>query len=498
MLGGLALFIGPAVAATPTPAERAPSQTTPQTARSLIQLGLYQRESDARWAWTRFQRADGVSGASDALTPIIAPLDANKPNSGVTLRATAPAGIDVRALCRHMVGAGFGCLVLEAAPISTTPAPTAAPTAASTVAPVVAPVVAPATQPASQPTALPAMPPAVSPPPASRPAIAQPTIALPTIAPPAITQPAITQPAVDQSPSDPSTTARPASLPDEPPLPQVKPTAPAETATAETATVDGTIAYAKADAEAMAQVTTSLPHRGRLGIVVPDTKFDVTSAMLRRENWNLCALTFDDGPHPVVTRKILDVLNREKIHATYFPVGKVAAHYGDLIRDFIASGDEIGNHSLSHPDMRALNPDEQRHEIAEANRILRSFGANPVLFRPPYGRYTPGMLAIAREEHMSPVLWTVDTRDWQVRDPDRIVQHVKTEAGSGSVLLLHSTYPSTLTALPRVIAEMRAKGCEFVTLSEWIARMRMLATPTMVNSGEPVVSASAPATTAPN
>nr|WP_247886439.1 polysaccharide deacetylase family protein [Azospirillum brasilense] len=212
-------------------------------------------------------------------------------------------------------------------------------------------------------------------------------------------------------------------------------------------------------------------------------------ATLKEEGWNLCALTFDDGPHRVVTRQILDVLNREKIPATYFPVASVAENQGEVIRDFLAAGHEIGNHSLTHADLRAMAPDAQRHEIAEANRILRGFGANPVLFRPPYGRYTPDLLTIAREESMSPVLWTVDTRDWQVRDPDRIVQHVKTEAGTGSVLLLHSTYPSTLNALPRVIAAMRAKGCEFVTLSEWIERMHQIATPatamapTLVNAG---------------
>ncbi|WP_247891751.1 polysaccharide deacetylase family protein [Azospirillum argentinense] len=250
---------------------------------------------------------------------------------------------------------------------------------------------------------------------------------------------------------------------------------------------DVALTYPPEAARTMAAIEKSGRRKGRLGAVVPDTTLDVMPATLKEEGWNLCALTFDDGPHRVVTRQILDVLNREKIPATYFPVASVAENQGEVIRDFIAAGHEIGNHSLTHADLRAMDPEAQRHEIAEANRILRGFGANPVLFRPPYGRYTPDLLAIAREESMSPVLWTVDTRDWQVRDPDRIVQHVKTEAGTGSVLLLHSTYPSTLNALPRVIAAMRAKGCEFVTLSEWIERMHQLATPamapTLVNAG---------------
>lgn len=369
---------------------------------SLLQLGLFQREGDAWWAWDSLRRRS--PDLADGLSPAVVPLDARRQGEGVALRATAPVGLDVTALCRRMLGAGFGCLVLDAPP----PTP-----------------------------ALPA-PPQASP------------------------QAPETRPPADSA--------------------QLPPPRPGGDGKA-----DGAITYPPEAARTMAAIEKSVRRKGRLGAVIPDTALDVMPATLKEEGWNLCALTFDDGPHRVVTRQILDVLNREKIPATYFPVASVAENQGEVIRDFIAAGHEIGNHSLTHADLRAMDPEAQRHEIAEANRILRGFGANPVLFRPPYGRYTPDLLAIAREESMSPVLWTVDTRDWQVRDPDRIVQHVKTEAGTGSVLLLHSTYPSTLNALPRVIAAMRAKGCEFVTLSEWIERMHQLATPamapTLVNAG---------------
>ena len=392
--------------------------------RSLLQLGLYQKEGEAWWAWESLQRRSPE--LAQGLNPKVVPLDAKRHGGGVALRATAPADLDVQALCRRMVGAGFGCLVLDTPPAATSAAPAPAPETSATPAPAV--------------SAAPAQPPA--PPPS-----APPSSTLPPSAPPVS---------------------------------------------------DGAVTYSPDDARTMTAIAKSVHRKGRLGAVVPDTTLDVTPATLQKENWNLCALTFDDGPHRLVTPKILEVLNREKIRATYFPVAKVAAGQGEIIRDFVAAGHEIGNHSLSHSDLRVMTPEAQRFEIAEANRILRDFGANPVLFRPPYGRYTLDLLAIAREERMSPVLWTVDTRDWQVRDPDKIVQHVKTAAGTGSVLLLHSTYPSTLTALPRVIGEMRAKGCEFVTLSEWIARMRLLATPNMVNASEPVVNASAPTATTRN
>ncbi|WP_448207650.1 polysaccharide deacetylase family protein [Azospirillum sp. sgz302134] len=426
----LALF-GSALALAPLALPRPASAGTTADGRALLQLGLYQKEGEARWAWESLQRKSPE--LAEGLTPKVVPLDAKRQGGGVALRATAPAGLDVQSLCRRMVGAGFGCLVLDApaAPPSTSAAvPTPPPAAAP-------PPLQPATAPASSST--PPLQPAAAPPPA----------------PPSML-----------------TNAAPAA--------------------------EGAFHYGPDDARTMAEIEKAGRRKGRLGAVIPDTKWDVAPATLKRENWNLCALTFDDGPHRVVTRQILEVLNREGIRATYFPVAKVAATQGDVIRDFLAAGHEIGNHSLTHSDLRVMSPEDQRHEIAEANRILRTFGANPVLFRPPYGRYTLDLLSIARDERMSPVLWTVDTRDWQVRDPDKIVQHVKTEAGTGSVLLLHSTYPSTVTALPRVIKEMRDKGCEFVTLSEWIDRMRLLANPSVVNASEPVVSASAPTATTRN
>ncbi|MCG5239684.1 polysaccharide deacetylase family protein, partial [Azospirillum doebereinerae] len=254
------------------------------------------------------------------------------------------------------------------------------------------------------------------------------------------------------------------------------------------APVDGLVIYTEEDARTMADIEQHSRRKGRLRSVMPNARLDVMPATLKLENWNLCALTFDDGPHRTVTRQVLDVLNKEGVRATYFPVGKIAQNYGDLIRDFVAGGHEIGNHSLTHSDLRAMDAEGQRYEIAETNRILRSFGANPVLFRPPYGRYSNEMLNVAREERMGSVLWTVDTRDWKVRDADKIVQHIKTAGGTGNVFLMHSTYPTTALALPRVIAELRAKGCEFVTLSEWLERLQTLALPKIVNAGMPTPS----------
>ncbi|MGQ9369837.1 polysaccharide deacetylase family protein [Azospirillum sp. ST 5-10] len=407
----------------------------PRPTAATLQLGLFADEGSAWWAWQKLQR--GEPALAKELSPRVVPLGA-EPRSGVALRAALGAGVDASALCRRMVGEGFGCLVLDGPPA---PAPAAEPPGSS------GPIAfAPLPQTKPEPPADAA---------AAEAAVERPT---PSLAIPPVL-PAATRPLAD------------AAMP----------------------TTEGTFFYTPDEARELAEIEKrSRRLGGRLGAVLPDTKFDVAPAVLKRAEWNLCALTFDDGPHRIHTPKILEILNREKVRATYFPIARVAAKHPEIIKAFLAAGHEVGSHSLTHANLRPMPAAAQRFEIVEANRILRGMGANPVLFRPPYGRYTQELLSIIRNEGMVPVLWNVDTRDWQVRDPDKIVEHVKTADGTASVLLMHSTYPTSASALPGVIEGLRAKGCEFVTLSEWIEKMRTVATPMMAD--EPVVSANVPLT----
>ncbi|NYZ15379.1 polysaccharide deacetylase family protein [Azospirillum sp. RWY-5-1] len=420
---------------------------------AVVQLGLFQREGEAWWAWQSLTRK--APDLAAGLEPMVSAFNADRPAGGVTLRATVPSGADPISLCRRLLGAGYGCLVIDSG--SRTETAAAPPAPAQPFAPL--------------PEVKPEPPPRVAPPILSEavPAAAAITVAAATVPVPAASISVTASLAVAVVPPRPTPAPPPSAAVPTPALPGAQ---------------DGLITYSEEDAKVMAGIERRNRRQGRLGAVLPDTKFDLTPALLTRQGWNLCALTFDDGPHRTVTPRILEILQTEKIRATYFPVAKVALQHSQIIRDFVAAGHEIGNHSLTHSDLRAMAPAGQRHEIAEANRILREMGATPVLFRPPYGRYNDSLMAEARAEKMNTVLWNVDTRDWKVRDPDKIVQHVKTAAGTGSVLLLHSTYPSTANALPRVIADMRSKGCEFVTLSEWIKRMHQMAEPMLVNASD--------------
>ncbi|WP_156927296.1 polysaccharide deacetylase family protein [Azospirillum halopraeferens] len=495
MLAGLtALTLAGAVsplsaAETVRPSGTPAARTAPAASGAVVlQLGLFADEGSAWLAWRKLQRTKPE--LADGLIPGVVPLDP-APGAGVALRAGLPSGIDAPTLCRRIVGAGFGCLLLtDAVPVSPAP-PVAKPAVPATPPPAAPPAAAPAAGsrevafaplPRVKPTPPPdssAAAPAATPLAAATPPPAAPSVSAPVSAPVAL------------APQQVATIAAPAlALAVKPPPP---PVADGAKDGVPPAMGDGTFFYTPDEALELVEIEKrSRRLGGRLGAVLPDTRFEVAPAVLRRSEWNMCALTFDDGPHRVHTPKILEILNREKVRATYFPIARVAQNQPDIIKAFIASGHEIGSHSLTHANLRPMPAAAQRFEVTEANRILRAMGANPVLFRPPYGRYSTQLLSIIRDEGMVPVLWNVDTRDWQVRDPDKIVEHVRTTEGAASVLLMHSTYPSSVSALPGVIEGLRAKGCEFVTLSDWIEKMRTVATPMLVNTADPVMSANVP------
>lgn len=433
-----------------------PAAPTRAVGGDVLQLGLFASRGDAEWAWLSLNRKNPV--LADKLSALIAPA----PNgSGHVLRAVVKnPNASGAALCREALSTGQTCFVAsgnqQAAKFDAPPAqgaipiPQVKPPYAGAPAPIVAATTAAAA------TAVPVASVSIA------------SGAAQTVVPP-------TQTAVAPSAVTVVTVATPP-LPTPPAVapPQATPPQPGamDGGMLAARTLDGFIRYSTDDAKVLAEIERRTRRRGRIGAVLPGGGLEVTPAILTQPEFNICALTFDDGPHRTVTRRILEILNEQKVVATYFPVGNVAIRYPDVIRDFVASGHEIGNHSYTHGDMRQMKIETLRHEVAETNRILRELGGSSTLFRPPYGRYSQDLLQVVREEGSQAVLWNVDTRDWKVRDPDKIVEHVTTAAGSGSVLLLHSTYPTTADALPRVISSLREKNCEFVTLSDWIARMQ--------------------------
>ncbi|GAA4257641.1 polysaccharide deacetylase family protein [Azospirillum formosense] len=249
------------------------------------------------------------------------------------------------------------------------------------------------------------------------------------------------------------------------------------TAVAEDNDHNGVVTYSPDQSREMQEIERQAARLSRIAAIVPGNEARVDIGALKASRWNLCSLTFDDGPHPAVTPRILDILRSEGVRATFFPIGNVAVRHPRIIRRIVQEGHEVGNHSLTHPNMRTLTTEAQRAQIAETNRILAEAGADPVLFRPPAGRWNSDTLKAVEQEKMSPALWNVDTRDWFTRDPGKIMAQIDATGTIGSVVLMHTTYNATAEALPQAIGLLRTRGCRFVTLSEWITSLNSLATP---------------------
>lgn len=182
------------------------------------------------------------------------------------------------------------------------------------------------------------------------------------------------------------------------------------------------------------------------------------------------ALTFDDGPHPKETDKVLDVLKKYDVKATFFIAGKHANWYQKPLIRASEEGHELGNHTFTHPDISNLSSSQIQGEIKQCEDILEKLtGEKPTLFRPPYGSYRKEALAqIAKDCGYKIILWsTLDARDWQNPPASKIASTITNNAKNGDIILLHDyATDNTVEALEILIPEMKSKGFEFVTVSQ--------------------------------
>lgn len=179
------------------------------------------------------------------------------------------------------------------------------------------------------------------------------------------------------------------------------------------------------------------------------------------------ALSFDDGPNAKQTRRILDILQREGVSATFFVQGRMVRQSPHLLWRMRAEGHEIANHTTTHPSLTTLNGARVTQEIRTTQELVcDKTGLFPHYLRPPYGTFDRYTVQLAAELGLPLVMWDVDTRDWQHRNPQRIVQIVQDQARAGSIILMHDIYSTTADALPDVIATLRRKGLELVTVNQ--------------------------------
>ena len=180
------------------------------------------------------------------------------------------------------------------------------------------------------------------------------------------------------------------------------------------------------------------------------------------------AMTFDDGPHPTRTPRLLDILLARNIKATFFTVGTNAGLYPQILQRMVNEGHEIGNHTQTHPDLSTLSDAQVRAELDSCHAaIVAATGVAPVLMRPPFGALTQAQRVwIPQEYGYRTVFWDVDPLDWQQPGAGIVADRIVPAVGNGSVVLSHDIHSGTIDAMPLVLDRLLAKGYQFVTVSE--------------------------------
>lgn len=182
------------------------------------------------------------------------------------------------------------------------------------------------------------------------------------------------------------------------------------------------------------------------------------------------AMTFDDGPHQILTPQVLDILAARQIKASFFVIGNRVAQMPALVARIAQEGHEIGNHSWSHPHMGQMPDHAVLNQIDRTvDAVVTATGHRPVLMRPPYGDFTmPQSRMVRLARNMPTIMWSVDPQDWRRPGGFAIADHIIRHAAPGSIVLAHDTVNDTIRNLPHALDALLVQGYRFVTISELI------------------------------
>jgi peptidoglycan/xylan/chitin deacetylase (PgdA/CDA1 family) len=244
---------------------------------------------------------------------------------------------------------------------------------------------------------------------------------------------------------------------------------------------------------APALLTTAAAGLGAYGAAYPRSQL-FGRTVCRTNSPQKLALTFDDGPNPKITPKLLDLLDRFKARATFFIIGKHARECPDLLKETAARGHVIGNHTDAHPNLFWLKPDQITVELRCCNySIIAATGAPPKWFRPPFGTRNPWVVPVARELKQRVVMWTLIPGDWRATSSEWLIPrmapiaaHAQRHLGAagaasaasrGDILCLHdgshrqlnADRLPTLAALEYWLPRWRDLGLEFVTIDDAVS-----------------------------
>lgn len=175
-------------------------------------------------------------------------------------------------------------------------------------------------------------------------------------------------------------------------------------------------------------------------------------------------LTFDDGPHPVITPRILEVLEKNQIKAVFFVIGKHARQYPELVKQMHRQGHVVANHSYSHSVFLPLFSSKKLHrDIEECSKILeQQIGQKVTLFRPPFGVTNPRFKKVLADLRLTSVGWNIRSLDTVIKQPEALLERISKRLAPGSILLLHDNQEVTLQALPLIIDYCTGAGLPIV------------------------------------
>ncbi|MBI2297631.1 MAG: polysaccharide deacetylase family protein [Armatimonadetes bacterium] len=181
------------------------------------------------------------------------------------------------------------------------------------------------------------------------------------------------------------------------------------------------------------------------------------------------ALTFDDGPHPAFTPKLLALLAKYKVKATFFVVGEMCERHPELVRAELAAGHVIANHTYHHVNLVKIPATQVAAEISACGEVVQSItGRAPHLFRPPGGDYNDRVAEVSEALGYTICLWTDDPGDYANPPAAKLAADTRRWARNGGIILLHDGPPVTLKILPKLITDLRRRGFEFVTIDQML------------------------------
>jgi peptidoglycan/xylan/chitin deacetylase (PgdA/CDA1 family) len=191
------------------------------------------------------------------------------------------------------------------------------------------------------------------------------------------------------------------------------------------------------------------------------------------------ALTYDDGPNDPHTLRLLEVLAKHGVKATFFLIGRYVRQRQEIVSEIVQAGHVVGNHTFNHPLLTFKSETEIRRELSQCRDALQdAIGQHSNLFRPPFGGRRPAVLRVARELGMEPVMWNVTGYDWNAPPAEKIERTVEKGIRGGDVILLHdgghkqmgADRSNTVTATDHLITRYKSEGYEFLTIPQMMGR----------------------------